>query len=238
MPENESEQQQSGGTPDPVVQAPPVLTLPADAVRNSPEYQELQRQRREDARERGRIEAEAAQIRADAERQLQAAEAVRQQALAEQLQTVLGEDGMAAFNELAELSSTDPVAAGKRFKELMGGSPAQSDGTIHPLPGAEQSQEGEGEQQVSQQQQSASQTPPPPGTGVSGDAPLGQGQIGTDWDEIATGLDGTYAETVKRNQDPVTRARVTDKERGGALMAWLGSAYIRGMKGRGTLPKS
>lgn len=81
-------------------------------------------------------------------------------------------------------------------------------------------------------------TPPPPSTGVSGDAPLGQTTTGIDWDEIAGNASKRYAEIVERNQDPVLRARVTDRERGEGFMSWLAASYVKGMRNLGRLPRS
>lgn len=213
--------------------AAPTLTLTPDAVRNSPEYKALQRRLREEARARGRLENELGTVRTQSAEALQAAEAQRQQAIADQIATVLGEDGVDAFNEIADLSASDPVAAARRFRELAS-TYAQSGGDTAALADAVQTSAGEGAPVTGQQQQ----TPPPvPGQTISGDAPLGQSSTGIDWDGIITDESARYAKVVERNQDPITRARVTDRERGDGLMAWLAASYIKGMKSLGRLPQ-
>ncbi|HEY6013486.1 MAG TPA: hypothetical protein VIU37_05755 [Candidatus Limnocylindrales bacterium] len=213
---------------------PPSLTLPPDAVRNSPEYKALQRQLRAEARARGRAEAEAAAVRTQSAEALQAAEAQRQQAIAEQLRDVLGEDGIDAFNEMAELSETDPVAAARKFRELASQF-AQSGGDSAALAAAVAGDSTNGGTPPVTGQQ---QTPPPvPGQTLSGDAPLGQATTGTDWDAVIADSTDRYAKIVERNQDPVTRARVTDRDRGEGFMAWLSAAYVKGMRTVGRLPR-
>lgn len=234
MPAENLTAQNDGATPDDDDAddgAAPSLTLAPDAVRNSPEYKALQRQLRAEARARGRAEAEAASVRTSSAEALQAAEAQRQQAIAEQLRDVLGEDGIDAFNEMAELSETDPVAAARKFRELAT-SFAQSGGNPADLAAAVAGNEGAAP--VTGQQQ----TPPPvPGNTLSGDAPLGQATTGTDWDAVITDSTDRYAKIVERNQDPITRARVTDRDRGEGFMAWLSAAYVKGMRQVGRLPR-
>jgi hypothetical protein len=216
--------------PEESPETPTSLTLSSELVRSSPEYKALQRQLREEARKRGRVEADAVAARSEAESVRQAAEAQRQEALWTQLATELGEDGVAAFNEVAELSETDPVGAARKFRE-MASRFAQSDQAAAALAAAAVN----GGAPVPAQQPSS--TPPPvPEQGLSGDAPLNQPTTGTDWDGIAASSSARYAEIVARNQDPITRARVTDRERGEGFMAWLGAAYIKGMKQVGRLP--
>lgn len=212
--------------------AAPSLTLSSDAVRNSPEYRALQRQLRQEARAKGRAEAELATVRTQSAEALQAAEAARQQAIADQLATVLGEDGIDAFNEIAELSETDPVAAARKFRELAGRY-AQSGGDQAALVDAAAPTGGTNVGN----QQAASQAPAPPSLSVGGDAPLGQANTGTDWDSVVQTATDTYTEIVKRNQDPITRARVTDRERGDGFMAWLAAATVKGLKQAGRLPR-
>lgn len=209
----------------------PTLTLPPDMVRNSPEYRELQRQVREGARSQGRAQADAAAARAETEAVRQAAEAQRQAVLAEQMAMILGDEGVDAFNAIADLSAVDPVEAARKFRELVAAS-AQSNAAAAQNAG---NGAATGGTPVPEQQQ---QTPPPPSAGLSGDAPLGQSTTGVDWDSITKGATDRYAEIVTRNQDPVTRARVTDRERGEGFMSWLAASYVKGMKAAGRLPRT
>lgn len=206
------------------------LSLSSDLVRNSPEYRALQKQLREQARESGRIRAEAEASRQEAESIRQAAEAARQQAIAEQLGGILGDEGVDTFNEIAELSETDPVEAARRFRQFA----ASLGQTQLEVPAAlGTAAVTAGGTTVPEQQ-----APPPPSTGVSGDAPLGQPTTGVDWDEIASSASRRYNEIVERNQDPVMRARVTDRERGEGFMSWLAASYVKGMKNLGRLPRT
>jgi len=217
-----------GGSEQPA----PSLSLSSETVRNSPEYRELQRQVREASRAKGRAEQDAVTARSEAEQVRQAAEAQRQAVLAEQMASILGEDGVEAFNAIADLSAVDPAEAARKFRELVAQS-AQSARMTNPV-NPETAASNGGAPVPAQQQQ----TPPPPSAGLSGDAPLGQSTTGIDWDAIAKGSTDRYAEIVARNQDPVTRARVTDRERGEGFMSWLAASYVKGMKAAGRLPRT
>jgi len=232
MPAQTLDQEPTDGTPgtDDTQPGAANLTLSSDLVRNSPEYRELQRQMRESARAKGRAEQDAATARSESESVRQAAEAQRQALLADQMASILGEDGVEAFNAIADLSAVDPVEAARRFKELVAQS-AQSTGQPNPVNNGPAASGGT---PVPAQQQ---QTPPPPSAGLSADAPLGQPTTGVDWDAIAKGSTDRYAEIVARNQDPVTRSRVTDRERGEGFMSWLAASYVKGMKSVGRLPR-
>ena len=231
MPGQNTDQNDDGTPAEGEPTGSPTLTLPPDLIRNSPEYRELQRQVREGARATGRATQEAATARAEAESVRQAAEAQRQTVLAEQMAMILGDEGVDAFNAIADLSAVDPVEAARKFRELVASS-AQSAAAAAPVPGQAAATGGT---PVPEQQQ---QTPPPPSAGLSGDAPLGQPTTGVDWDEITKGATDRYAEIVSRNQDPVMRARVTDRERGEGFMSWLAASYVKGMKATGRLPRS
>lgn len=231
MPGQNAEHQDNDETPAAgggSEQPAPSLSLSSEMVRNSPEYRELQRQAREASRAKGRAEQDAASARAEAENVRQAAEAQRQAVLAEQMASILGEDGVEAFNAIADLSAVDPAEAARKFRELVAQS-AQSAGMANPANPATAAPNGG----TPVQQQT-----PPPGIGLSGDAPLGQPTTGIDWDAIAKGSTDRYAEIVARNQDPVSRARVTDRERGEGFMSWLAASYVKGMKAVGRLPRT
>jgi hypothetical protein len=232
MPGQTTDQQDNDGTPaTDDAQGTPSLSLSSDLVRNSPEYRELQRQVRESARAKGRAEQDAAAARSESENVRQAAEAQRQALLADQMASILGEAGVEAFNAIADLSTVDPVEAARKFRELIAQS-AQSAGQGSPM---DNGPAANGGTPVPAQQQ---QTPPPPSAGMTSDAPLGQPTTGVDWDAIAKGSTDRYAEIVARNQDPVTRSRVTDRERGEGFMSWLAASYVKGMKSVGRLPRT
>lgn len=200
-------------------------TLAPDAIRNSPEYQAIAEQNRILARQAGDAKAQAAKVREEAERQRQAAEAQRAAAMETQLKEVLGPDGVAAWAEIAELSRTDQVAAAKRFRDLMQG--AQS---AAPAPAAQASAPATTEETVSQTTQAA--TPPPPTSGLDGGQPLGQSGPSEDLDVEIDRLSTRYNDVVERNQNPATRNRVTMRDRGDAMISFLGAAYLKALRNR------
>lgn len=203
------------GTPP----AEPAL-LPADAVRQSPEYKALADQNRALARQAGSARRENEQLRQQAEADRAAAEAARQAAVEQQIIATLGEDGVAVWEDLANLSATDPVAAAKRLAEFAQAR-AQSAATTTPPPPAAPSP-GEGNVPAPQ-----SSPTPPPARGLDASASLAPSTSGPDYDEIATGLERSYAEQVERNQNFATRNRVTMRDRGRGFIAYLGAAYLK-----------
>ncbi len=224
MPEREEplEQAPVGGAPAPSPVVDP--SMPADVIRNSPEYLTLQSQNRALARERGSHQAEVARLRAELEAQRQAAEASRAAAELAQVSSILGDDGVAAWSEIAALSQTDQVAAARRFAELMrAAAGAQSAGTAPaPPPGAPPASGGA---PVTTPQ--GGQTPPPPMPSVEASAPLGQAGTLDDYESIAADLEGRYNERVKEMQDPLTRNRVGMKGIADGLISYLGAAYLK-----------
>lgn len=204
--------------PDPVADAVAAvdvqLSQTPDAVRNTPEFRALEKQLRSSAREVGRAKAAEMVARNEAESYRQAAEAERQAALEAELGS-LDPAAMAAYTELAELGQTDPVAAARRFTELLAS--AQSVGQpVPPVVAPTKVPEG----------LPVPAAPRPISGGVDGNAPLTQ-QPGEDIGAMTAALDARYAEVVGRNQDPLTRNRVTMKERSSAFIAYLGSAYLK-----------
>lgn len=222
-PENADPEDLPGADTDPAGDPPaddPVAVALAQApadVRNSPEYRELAKVARRQARELGRSNSALAAARGQAEADRLAAEAQRQAALESTIADVLGEDGVDAFNELAELSSSNPVEAARRFKELMGS--AQSAPPAEP-PAAPPS---DPEAIVDQ---ASNAVPPPPGA-VDGSAPLQPPNADDDLSSITDPLDKRYMDTVERNLTPSTRNRVTMRERADALIGYVGSAYLK-----------
>lgn len=211
------------GQQDPPAAPPPPESLAPEAVRKTPEYKVLERQNRELARQAGAAKREAEQARAAAEQARIAAEATRQADLEAELEGILGEDGVEVFNEISELSQTDPTAAARRIAELVAQSRAQSAGPQSPAPGAAAPPE-EGTVPP------ATPATPPPPRGVGADVPLGAPPTTQqeNWDEIANGLEARFNTTVERVQDPQTRNRTSFRERADAMLAYVGSALIRG----------
>jgi hypothetical protein len=190
--------------------------LPADAVRNSPEYQELARQNRALARQLGTANRSVADARAEAERARQAAEAERATALESEVRSVLGDDGVAAWSEIAELSATDQVAAAKRFAELMRSAQSRQ---------AEVSVEAQEAQTTAQEAPRV--TTQQPSRSVDASVPLSQGTAQPDDAELIESMDRTFAETAARVQDPTTRNRTTERIRSGAIMSYLAARYLQ-----------
>jgi hypothetical protein len=196
--------------------------LSPDAVRNSPEYKELARQNRALARQAGTASAAEQRARSEAERVRAAAEAESEAALALELQTSLGEDGVAAFNEIAELSATDPRAAARKMAALIAEARAQN-----PAAGAATS----GQPAPAPE---GNVPPAPTPRGMDAGAPLVPPAT-TDPDlATADALEARYAAVVARNTNPATRNRVTMKERAEGLISYLGASVLRaGAKPKG-----
>jgi hypothetical protein len=190
------------------------LAQTPDAVRNTPEFKALEKQLRSSARREGQAKAAAAVARTEAETYRQAAEAQRQTALEAQIESI-DPAARAAYDELAELGQSDPVAAAKRLAELLSG--AQS--TEPPAPPATPPVAPAGGTVPAQ-------APPPMSGGVDGNQPLTQ-PPGEDMAALAASLDDTYAQVVARNQDPIERNRVTMRDRAAGFIAYLGSAYVK-----------
>lgn len=198
---------------------PASTTLPAADIRNSPEYKALARQNRKLARDLGTANLTASAARTAAEEARLAAEATQQAALDAELTATLGEEGIAFWAEFAELSQTDPVAAAKRLTEFRSSAAPVQSGATDGDSAANDPAAGEGGNVPAQ-------TPPPPSRGVDGGAPLNPGQ-GDDSKAVVEALTKTYTDTVARVQDPVTRNRVTMKDRAGAFISFLGAAYVQ-----------
>lgn len=199
------------------------LSQTPEAVKATPEFQALSQQLRQTARENGRLRAAEARIRQEAEQARLAAEAERQTALESQLADILGQDGIATYQEIAELGATDPVAAARKFAELMGkGVQSAPVADVPPAPPP-----APGEAIV------PAQTPPPPPGGADANAPLLTAQ-GEDIAALTGQLDKRYTDVVERNQNPSTRNRVTMRDRADAMISYLGSAYVKALGGTRT----
>ncbi|HEY6057308.1 MAG TPA: hypothetical protein VIV06_04710 [Candidatus Limnocylindrales bacterium] len=204
--------------------APPSSPPPG----NSPETDALRSTIASQARELGSTRAardaalrEAAEIRA-------AAEAERQANEAQQMAAILGDDGVAAWTQMAELSQSDPLEAARYLAGLMGRGQ-----TAPPAPGAASGQPGAGspaqppEAPVNGQQPATPATPPPPLGGVDASAPLAAPTTGEDRETIAAALEAQFNDIRKRNLDPTTRNRVTMRDRASAMIAYIGAAVLR-----------
>lgn len=204
-------------------------SLTPEQIRNSPEFRALEEQNRLLARQAGSARADLERQRQASEAERQAAEAQRQADQSAAISAMLGPDGVAAWTELAELSQTDQVAAARRFQELVNRTNSGQTAASGAAPAAttEQPPAGGTEEQVAGQASTTPGTPPPPPTGVSGAAPLSPATSEVDVDALVAGLTDTYAKTVERVQNPVTRNRVTMRQRGDAFMAYLGAAYVK-----------
>lgn len=198
------------------------VDLTPEHVRNTPEYRELARQNRILARQKGEADRQIADARAKAEAAAQAAEAQRIAAQESQVRAILGDEGVDLWEKFADLSATDPVRAAELLANFTKGR-AQSQPAATPAPA-----------------QTGERTPPvpaqnAPATGLSrtvGDAPLAG--PADDTDSTIEALEKRYADMVERNQDPARRNRVTMKDRAGAMIAYVGAAYLKS----GARPKS
>lgn len=188
---------------------------PAEAVRNSPEYQALQEQLRQTARQSGSYRAEAERLRSQQEAQRQAAEAERLQATQQAMQEALGEKAQ-DFGQFAQLLQSDPVAAAKRYAEM-----TEAQTLVMPAAAPAQAAPTAGGSQVPT-------APQPPSMGVSASAPLGQTHQQTQDERIAS-LDEEVGKVVKANQNLSTRARVTDRVRAVAMGQFVRRSYIEKM---------
>lgn len=204
--------------------SPPVLILTADQARSTPEYRALEQAHRQLGREKATVETSFGEFRTQAENDRQAAEAERRAALERQLRADLGEDGIAVYQEIAELSQSDPVAAASRLAALVRTSKGQTPADAAAAAAAGSTTEGD----TVNANASASAAPPPPSQGVDGGAPLGQASTGEDTAGLIRDLEKTYAETVTRNQDMRSRNRVTMRDRATAMIAYLAAGYLKG----------
>lgn len=196
-----------------------VAASPAD-VKASPEYRALQRRLRTESRERGRLEQ---QLGTERERAA-AAEADRAAEQEAQIREVLGDDGVDAWNEIADLSSSDPVAAARKLRDFAA-QRAQSS-----PPAQSQPQAGvppNGGQPVSQ-----NTPPPPPSSGVGAGVPLGAQGNDNSWGAIRADAQARFDAVVERNQNPATRNRVTMRDRQAGIMAYLEGSYAGAMEER------
>jgi len=194
----------------PAATEPPNVTLSTEVIRSSPEYQELQRQNRALARDKGNLDRQLAESRANAERDRQQAQAQLQEQQAAEIESLLGADGLEEYNRLAELSATDPIAAARMWAESKAKAQVQAGTTATE------------EQQVTQQEQQR-QAPPPP-RALDAGSPLAT--VADDSEErFLGGLDEQVKTVVDRNQRMSNQ--VTDKERQGGMMAYLRGSLIR-----------
>lgn len=194
--------------------------LQPDAIRQSPEYQELQRQNRELARQAGTLRAEHERFRREEEARRQAAEAQQVREMQQQMQDALG-DRTADFADFAQLLQDDPVEAARRFARL---GTAQSVPPPTPPEGEPAGQQGEGGP-VGQEPQSP-RVPTPGGMSV-GAAPIGQPSQQQARDQRVEELTGQYQSVVDQNQNLQTRTRVTQRMRDIAMGAFLRRGYIQ-----------
>lgn len=191
-------------------------SMPPDFVRNSPEYRALEQKLRAEARARGSAEAQLAQAREAAETQRQAAEAAAQEAREREIRAVLGDDGVAAWAQMAELSQSDPIAAARMLAEWRKGTPpaapappaatSQPEGTVTtpPVPG----------------------TPPPP-AGLDAAAPLGSTSTADEYEAATQAMEAEYGEIVERIQNPLTRNRVRLRDQARGFYDFVTASYFK-----------
>lgn len=187
-------------------------TLSPEAVLNSPEYRELTRQNRALARRAGTAERQAAEARATAERERQAAEAREREAQSTEIAAILGDDGVAEWNEIAELAATDPRAAAQRYAELR---------RKVALPPTLLSADQGGNV-------TSPAAPPPPRTLDAG-SPLAS-TVDTSEQEYIASLEKRFNDGVELNQKAPNR--FTMRQRADAIIAYAEAAYRKAMGSR------
>ena len=200
--------------------APASLAASPDAVRNSPEFRALNAKLRREARERGRIEQ---QLVTEREHRA-AAEADRMAEQESEIQALLGDDGVDAWNRISELSVSDPLGAARemrRFAESL----AQSQPPAAPAPAGAPPPD-EGAAAVS------TRTPLPPVRGVGAGVPLGQSGNDNSWAAIKADAEARFGELVEMNQNPTTRNRVTMRHRAEGVITYLAGALAGHMVDR------
>lgn len=215
----------SQGDPPPAPPSGPLdgLSLTPELIRATPEYQALQAQNRELARDAGAARSQAAEARQQAELARQTAEAQRAAAQVAEIERTLGTDGVAAWTEFSELSATDPVAAARKWHEFTtrrAQSLAAAGSSTPPAAGSPP---------ATPPPPASSAPPPPPAAGL--EQPLGQPVVGEDWNAIANEAEQAYKDVAKRN---LSHGRVTMRDRAGAFMSFIAASSIRG----GARPKS
>lgn len=188
-------------------------STPAD-IKASPEFKAMAKIARDNARAAGTAKAREIVARTAAEQAVQAAEAQRQAQMEAQFTDILGEDGIAAYQEFAELSETDPVGAARRFASLMAAGQTPAAGAAAEAP------------PTAPEGNVPAPTPPMPSGAIDGNAPLSPPPA-EDLAALTASLDARYADIVARNQDPLTRNRVTMRERAAGFIAYVGSAYVQ-----------
>lgn len=203
----------------PAAAAPASITLSSDLVRNSPEFRALQEQNRILARKSGTADAAVAAARAEAEQIRQVAEAERNAALAQTLRSTLGDDGLAFWNQLSDVSATDPVAAAKLLAEWRSGGQT-------PVPAAQTpaAPAPEGRSQMA--------APAPQSSGLHADSPLGSSTPQESDEQTIAALDAKIEALTDRNLNPTTRSRVTIKERDEGIMAVFAKGVVSQLAAR------
>jgi hypothetical protein len=201
---------QEGGSPV----EPMSTAMPPDFVRNSPEYRELQRQNRMLARQKGSLEVEMATYRQQAEAAREEAATAEAAARENAIRAILGDEGVAAWAEIAELSESDPIAAARKFAEFQAAHPATP-------PAATQQEEPVAPAQTTTPE------PPAPPRGLEAAAPLTQTSNAEDYDATANRLEAEYQKVVEQVQNPLTRNRVRLRDQASAFISYVGAAYLR-----------
>jgi hypothetical protein len=204
-----------------------VAASPAE-VRNSPEYRALRSKLRNEARARGRIEQQLA-----SEREARAvAEADRAAEQEDEIRRILGDAGVEAWNRISDLSTSDPVAAARAMADF-GRTLAQSQPDLAPVPQAEPPPVNGGTTVAP----TNGTAPPPPSMGVGAGVPLGVQGSDNSWSAIRADAEKRFAELVEKNRNPVTRNRMTMRDRADGIITYVAGAVAGAMEERAARPR-
>lgn len=223
-------------TPD--VEAPPQddpapgpvdVSRSAADVKASPEYRAQQKELRKAARQAGSAQAELARLREEVAAREAAAEAERQALQDAKIREVLGEEGVDLWSDLAELSASDPVQAAIKLRDLM---LQKQEAAAEAEAAGGEAETTEQEEQVEQKPLSQVASPPAPPGGVAANAPLQARPNTFSYDEGIAKAQKVFDEIAERNQNPVTRNRVTMRDRAAGIMAYMEGAYLKHFRDR------
>ncbi len=140
------------------------------------------------------------------------------EAQANEIRSILGDEGVADWQNIADLAATDQTAAARAFAQLRGKVLAQNQTqppTAPPVGSTQPAMAGGGMF---------------PTRGVDANAPLGQPSADNSWAAVAAEAEARFQTQVARQQGSLQdRSRFTGKDRREGIMDYLASAYAKVM---------